>query len=87
MENTLVSKAFAQNGGQYIDASGEEVVATIPAGKTAGVFVPDTDGTFGELRDCNILGLSGSDFIAGIPKYFIASEVKFASGTGTLYFS
>lgn len=88
----LVSKSFAGKGGQYIDASGGAVDVEFPLGAggvesmTAGIFVPDTDGTFGAVSG-NIKGLSGSVFKAGISKYFIASKMNIATGTGTIYYS
>lgn len=88
----LVAKSFGQKGGIILDASGTTNWSsgdTSNPNKTAYAFVPDTDGTFGAAAtlDANIIGLGGTAFKAGIPKYFVAKKITVATGSGTLYFS
>lgn len=47
-------------------------------------FYPTTDGQFGSVIS-NAIGLTNSNFYAGIPIYFDALSVILQSGSGYLY--
>lgn len=74
----------AVSGGTYIDSSGGAVKKVADLNKSYNQFMPNSDGTFGTC-DSNIVGLTGSAFIKGIPVYFNAKIITIATGSGTLY--